>query len=133
VTAAPSVTPAATATASAAPSTTATDATPATPSASASASTTRPALEETVLNIETIPSRSAVFLDGAKVGVSPLELKVPKSSDAIRLELRHPGYLALREQVVPNVNQRLRLTLTAARSAPVPSGTSSAAQYHKFE
>jgi hypothetical protein len=115
-------------------STTVGDTAPATPTASAAA-TTNSAPEETVLSIETIPARSAIFIDGAKVGVSPADLKVPKSNEAIRLELRHPGYVALREQIVPNVNQRLKLTLTAARSAtsPGPSGTSSAAPYHKFE
>ena len=105
----------------------------ATASAAPSASAPAPAVEETVLSIETIPSRAAVFIDGTKMGVSPVELKLPKSNDPVRLELRHPGYFALKERVVPNVNQRLRLTLIAGRSPTSPTPTPSATPYPKFE
>jgi serine/threonine protein kinase len=102
------------------------------PSASSAVtSSSSPATEEAVLTIDTVPTRATILIGGAKKGVSPIELKVPKSNDPMVLEIRHPGYVALRERVVPNVNQRLKLTMMAAGRAPTTP--SAAATYHKFE
>ena len=43
---------------------------------------------------------------------TPAELAVPKSGEAITIELTRPGYSPRKEQVVPNMSQRLVLPLT---------------------
>jgi serine/threonine-protein kinase len=96
----------------------------------ASASTTA-ADDETVLHIDTVPSRATILIDGAKKGLSPLDLRLPKSGEAVMVEIRQKGYLPLKERVVPDVNQRLKLTLVAVKG-PVTAPTGSA-PYHKFE
>ena len=98
----------------------------ATPSSSPSAQ----AAEETLVSIDTVPPRATILVGGVKRGVSPLELRFPKSSEPLTVEIRHPGYAALRERVVPNVHQRLKLTLTPAPRVPPPA---SGRPYHKFE
>ena len=87
--------------------------------------------DEAVLHIDTVPSHAAIFVGGAKKGVSPLDLRVPRGSDAITVEIKHAGYHSLKERVVPDVNQRLKLTLVAAQgAAAAPAGS---VPYHKFE
>jgi serine/threonine-protein kinase len=99
--------------------------------------TTPPADSETTLHIETIPAQAAIFIAGAKRGVSPADIRVAKGSAPIVVEIRHTGYSTLREQVVPDQNQRLKLTLLAKGSkaappAPAPS-TTGTNPYKKFE
>ncbi len=85
--------------------------------------------EETSIMIDTIPSKATVSIGGTKMGVSPLEIKVPKSDEQLVLEIKRPGYVTLKEKVTPNLNQRLKLTLVAAKgAAPAASNP-----YRKFE
>jgi len=102
---------------------------PAPPASSATAAALPAPAEETELHIETVPARATIFIAGTKKGVSPLDLKLPKSREAITIEIRRAGFKTLKERVVPDVNQRLKLTLAVARD---PGGTGSA-DYHKFE
>jgi serine/threonine-protein kinase len=100
---------------------------------------------QTLLHIETIPSGSTVTVDGVKQGTSPVDVHVPKGSTPITIELRHHNYYTLRENVVPDMNQRLKLTLvgkgagggggkttTAPAAAPAPA-PGPANPYKKFE
>jgi len=94
--------------------------------------------EETTVHIETIPSRAAIYVGGAKRGVSPLDLKFQKGSSPIVIELRHAGFSTWREKVVPDQNQKLRLTLVAAKGSPQgpnagASTATTANPYHKFQ
>jgi serine/threonine-protein kinase len=94
---------------------------------------------ETTLRIDTIPSKATIMLDGAPVGVSPMDVKVPRGDKPVVLELRRTGYQPLRESIVPDVDQKLRLVLAPAirvgvpppASAPAPNA--SAAPYHRFD
>lgn len=97
----------------------------------ASATVEAPPEEETLLHIETVPSRATIFVAGNKMGMSPLDIRMPRRSDTLTLEIRRPGYQTLKERVVPDVNQRLKLTLIAAGNA-APAAAASA-PYHKFE
>jgi len=90
-----------------------------------------PLEEEVLLHIDTVPSHAPIFVAGNKMGVSPLDMHVPKRTSSFTLEIRHPGYQTLRERVVPDVNQRLKLTLVAAGGAAPP--TAASAPYHKFQ
>jgi hypothetical protein len=85
--------------------------------------------DETTLHIETVPVHATIFVGGVKKGVAPVELKLPRSADPLTVELRHPGYQTLKERVVPDVNQKLKLTLVAVRGT-APTGS---VPYHKFE
>jgi serine/threonine-protein kinase len=99
---------------------------------SAAATTAEAPIEEVLLHIDTVPSRAPIFVAGNKMGVSPLDMRVPKRTTAFTLEIRHPGYQTLKERVVPDVNQRLKLTLVPAAAAPSPT-TAASAPYHKFQ
>lgn len=68
---------------------------------------------EVTLRIDTVPPGAHVLLQGVDKGVSPLELRVPKGTEEVAFELRRDGYLPSKERVVPDVDQRLRLPLTA--------------------
>lgn len=91
-----------------------------------------PADEQATLHIETVPSQASIFVAGAKKGSSPLELQVARGAEPITIEIRHAGYATLKERVVPDMNQRLKLTLVASGGttkppAPAPN------PYKKFE
>lgn len=98
----------------------------------AATSAAAPPIEEALIHVETVPSRAAIFVAGAKAGLSPLDLKLPKGTEAIGVEIRHAGYQTVKERVVPDVNQRLKITLTRD-SAPAHAAPGATAPYHKFE
>jgi hypothetical protein len=103
-------------------------------SASASASTSAHATERTVLSIDTVPPHATISINGEKKGKAPLELKLPKSSDEVVIEIQHPGYVTMKERVVPDVNQRLKLSLVASGAAkPAAAKPGSNNPYKKFE
>jgi hypothetical protein len=70
---------------------------------------------------------------GAKRGVSPLDLHLPRGEKPLIIEIRRPGFVTLEEEVIPNVNQRLKLTLVAARGPAAPASAAAPAPYKKFE
>ena len=88
--------------------------------------------EETAVAIETRPPKATVSIGGVVKGVSPLELRLPKGHAPVTLEISRPGYQTLRETVVPDVDQRLRLTLLVA-AAPRTSTSAPAPTYHRFD
>lgn len=90
-------------------------------------------VEEVLLHIETVPSHAPIFVAGNKMGMSPLDIRMPKRTDSFTLEIRHAGYQTLRERVVPDVNQKLKLTLVAAAGAAPPAAPPASAPYHKFQ
>jgi serine/threonine-protein kinase len=81
-------------------------------SASAAAETIRVELTST-------PPGAVVEVDGKDAGKTPLSLQLPRGDAPRQVVLRAPGFLPLREQLVPNVDQRLGFALTAA---PRPGG-----------
>lgn len=88
------------------------------PTAAATPSQAAPVIaDESLIHVETVPSKATIFVGGAKKGTTPLDLKVPKTKDPVTLEIRHPGYQTHREKVVPDVDQKLRLTLLPAKAA----------------
>jgi hypothetical protein len=91
--------------------------------------------ERTVLAIDTVPSHATISVNGEKKGKTPIELKLPKSSEEIVIEIQHPGYVTMKERVVPDVNQRLKLSLVAsgAGGATKPVKPASTNPYKKFE
>ena len=94
---------------------------------------------ETTVHIETVPTRAAIFVGGEKRGYSPMDLKLPTGTSPVAVELRHTGFQPWREKIVPDQNQKLRLTLVAnvrsssGGSTNVTAGSSTPAPYHKFQ
>jgi serine/threonine-protein kinase len=112
------VAPAPSATAEPAPSTTA---------------TTEAAPDTITLSIDTVPTHGTIVLDGKKMGTAPLELQVPKGKTEMLLEIQRAGYVTLKERIVPDMNQRLKLSLVAAKGAGGKGGAKNDNPYKKFE
>jgi hypothetical protein len=94
---------------------------------------TAPSVEErTVLSIDTIPSNATISVNGEKKGKSPMELKLPKSDEEVVIEIHHPGYVTMRERVVPDANHRFKLNLVAI-AGKTSSKPGSNNPYKKFE
>jgi hypothetical protein len=82
-------------------------------------------------------------------GVSPFEVKLPKSQTPVSVEVRHAGYQILHDSIVPDADHRLKLTLSvlprgmanppaASASAPPPTPVETAppapsSPYHRFD
>jgi hypothetical protein len=93
---------------------------------------------ETTLRIETVPPAASIVVDGAPVGASPMDVKLPRSDKPVVVELRHAGYEPVRESIVPDVDQKMRFSLEpthAAATAPKPKATSTATAnpYRRFD
>jgi serine/threonine-protein kinase len=101
------------------------------PAASATASAAPSALPQmptkVTLHIETVPSKAIVLVNGTKHGLSPTDLHLEQSDTAVTVEIRHAGYVTVKEKLVPDVNQKLRLTLVPAQ------GAATATPFHRFD
>lgn len=93
------------------------------PGASASAPT------KVVLHIETVPSKATVLVNGTKHVLSPADLRLDQSDEPVTVEIRHVGYVTVKERIVPDVNQKLRLTLVPAQQGTAATGT----PFHRFD
>lgn len=121
---------------------------PATTSAPAIAASSAPAPSATAaasvaVRVESTPDGANVFVSGRALGTTPYVLDAPKSDDAFEIEVRKDGFVTQRESIVPNVEQRVRLTLPAAPRAQTarpqgttkatPSATATAGGFHRFD
>jgi serine/threonine-protein kinase len=77
---------------------------------------------EVRLRVETSPAGARVEVDGRSVGVSPVEVQVPRTATHISVVARKSGYLVAESRLVPDVDQKLTLKLVAAarRVGPRP-------------
>ena len=80
-------------------------------SAPRAAPSVAPVAAEITLHVETQPAGARVLLDGRDRGVTPLDVKLPRSASSLPLELRRSGYAPLLQTVVPDSDQRLLLSL----------------------
>jgi serine/threonine-protein kinase len=69
------------------------------------------------VRLVTIPPGATVNLAGDPSGTTPVELELDRGDQALGLTLSLQGYETHEDQIVPDVDQRLRLTL---RREPVP-------------
>jgi hypothetical protein len=67
-----------------------------------------------LIHIETTPPSARVFLDGKDQGPTPLDLNVTRGQAGVPLDIRKAGFATVVQTVVPDMDQRLVLTLTAA-------------------
>lgn len=78
-----------------------------------------PAPASTVLlRIETTPKGATATVRGKPVGTTPVDLHLDRSDESVLVVLTHRGYAPRKERVIPNMSQRLVLTLT-----PLPHAT----------
>ena len=72
-----------------------------------------------LLRIETTPTRARAVVDGKAEGTTPVDVRLDRSDHPVTVTLTHGGYAPRKEQVVPNMSQRLVLSLTPLpRRAP---------------
>jgi hypothetical protein len=99
---------------------------------SVAASASAASAGEVVLRVETVPPKARVFVAGDDKGLSPVDVRVPRGAATLALTIRRDGYKTLEEQVVPETDQKLRLTLTPSGAAQAkPAGTTGG--YHRFD
>jgi eukaryotic-like serine/threonine-protein kinase len=100
------------------------------PSASASAPV---AAAEVILRVETVPPKAHVRIGGHDHGASPIDVRVPRGTEALDVEIKRDGYRTLHESVVPEMDQKLKLTLVPNAATPASAPKSSAGAYHRFD
>jgi hypothetical protein len=67
------------------------------------------------LQVETLPGGARVELDGKAVGLTPVEVRVPRGDRAVTVVVKKAGFQELQSPLVPDVDQKLTLKLTPAR------------------
>jgi serine/threonine protein kinase len=94
------------------------------PMASTVASPSTPVQRDAVtVYVESVPPGASLRVQDELRGTTPLELSLPRGEQPVTLRLQLPGYRVLKEQVVPDVDQRLRLVLVAAPRPRRPAST----------
>jgi serine/threonine-protein kinase len=81
-----------------------------------------------VVRIETNPPGARVIVGGSDRGATPLELSLPRGGEPLEAVLQLDGFVPRAEQLTPNVDQRLVLSLQRVRaSKPRPAAVKAAA------
>jgi serine/threonine-protein kinase len=127
----------------AAPMTAATTASAPAISASSAPAPSTTAAASVAVRVESTPDGASVFAFGRVAGTTPYVLDVPKSDEAFEIEVRKDGFVTQKESIVPNMEQRVRLTLPAASrvqiarpqgtTKPTTSATATAGGFHRFD
>lgn len=93
-----------------------------------------PPAASVTLHIESSPPNAAVSLSGVERGRTPVDVEVPRGGEAIVIVLERGGYEMLKERVVPDVDQRLRLVMKPqSRRAPTSKPNSTGSGYRRFD
>lgn len=66
---------------------------------------------EVTIRVESAPEGATVSVGGEARGSTPLDLRVARGTSPLSLQLSRDGYRPVSEEVVPDVDQRLRLSL----------------------
>ncbi len=93
----------------------------ATPSASAPPSACASSLANVVLHVESAPAGATVTAGGEALGTTPLDATLPSSHTPLRVMIAHAGFEPAVQEVVPDANVKVMVTLTpVASEAPEP-------------
>ena len=90
--------------------------------------------DQIVLDVETTPQNAHVVVGGVDRGTSPVKIELARGDAKLHVQVRHDGYRLLDQTIVPNVDQKLVLTLVPTgvkRSNDAPKSTGS--PYQRFE
>lgn len=81
------------------------------PASSADATPADAGLERVVLHVETSPPGAVVRVQGRRVGRTPCDVHLAKSSRKVRVEIYRAGFSTVVQELVPDVDQRLVVPL----------------------
>ena len=73
-----------------------------------------------ILHVETVPPKALVKVAGQARGTTPLDLTLTQSTTPVLLELELAGFETLRQQLVPEVNQRILVSLVGVPPTKLP-------------
>jgi serine/threonine protein kinase len=94
---------------------------PIAPPAPTSAIPSEPTPATVRIQIETVPGGAEVSIDGQPRGATPVELHLAREEVSHSVDLQKPGFSPLRDAFTPNLDQKLRFTLSAlVPAAPQP-------------
>jgi hypothetical protein len=79
-----------------------------------------PVEEYIVISVETDPDGVSVKVDGESRGATPVDVKVKKSGDPLKIELASTGFATHKLDVVPDRDQRLYFALVKQAKKIVP-------------
>jgi serine/threonine protein kinase len=77
----------------------------------------REASATVVVRVDTTPPGARVSIAGQRRGLTPVVMEIPRGTTAVPIAIRLPGHREVIEEVVPDVDQRVRLTLERERRA----------------
>jgi serine/threonine-protein kinase len=97
-----------------------------------------PEQEYIVVTVETDPAGVNVKLDGEERGATPIDVKIKKSAEPMKLELLSPGFTTAAQQVVPDRDQRMYFSLiktekTIVRIKRPPKKKDRGSGFHRFD
>jgi serine/threonine-protein kinase len=89
---------------------------------------------EVTISVATDPAGVAVAIAGHDKGVTPVDIKLPRGTQALKLELKEPGFVNAAQDLVPDRDQRLYFAMTRqpkhvtpVKKPPKPPG------FHRFD
>ena len=118
---------------------------PTAPAASEAASTTPAApaasTAQVAVHVDTKPPGAHLLIGGTELGVTPTDIRLPQGTTPLSMQLRRSGYQTLVQQLVPDSDQRLLLSLERVRSsspsprpaAPQPSAPPADTGFRRFD
>jgi serine/threonine-protein kinase len=80
------------------------------------------------VSIASTPTGAAVSVDGIDRGATPTTVWLPRGERAVTLALHLEGHETVTERFVPDVDQRLRLTLTPTEATEAPETNAASAE-----
>src|SRR5690242_17405540 len=95
----------------------------------------KPVDQFVLISVETDPPGVGVFVDGAESGVTPIDIKLPRARDPVKVELRQPGFQPTAQEVIPDRDQRLYFSLSrqSKHIVPVKKPPKQQPGFHRFD
>ncbi len=72
------------------------------------------------VSLASTPTGAEVMIDGESRGVTPTTIVLERGADPVDVELHAEGHLVTTERLIPDVDQRLRVTLEEEPPPIVP-------------
>jgi hypothetical protein len=97
---------------------------------------------QVAVHVETKPPGAHVLVGGTELGVTPTDVRLPQGTTPLSMQLRRSGYETLVQELVPDSDQRLLLSLQPLRSpaqSPPPraaapqSAPPASTGFHRFD
>ncbi len=69
--------------------------------------------------VKTTPPGARLYMNGRPKGETPVLLELERGTAPVRIELKRSGYAVLTDKIVPDMDQRVRLTLSKLKTKTV--------------